>query len=333
MRVLLLFQLLLVLHSVYCELAIITGSLTPTGGIAMKDKKYNLNFEIELTEDYVLSEFFVPKLIIMSPNVFGSKTAKTLEGSIERTGNNGFQSTTDITGYDEGENSYVTYSHKIPLQKGLVLKLSLSNLVYNETARNKEMTAFIGLTTPDEYILERRVLIPFHPFSFTAYDEGKITTRFTSSHGFQSTASIVFEYPICMSLPSLAETVSCRSISWFEAEKGIGSNVLCKVSGQKLIMTQINRGYPESKEQTIRFIIEPTEQYACGKDDYTKITVLVREGGRDMENAVLFGLNEKPLNETIVAEQEANYNADTTSFGVGLNVSIVLVSVVLALLI
>lgn len=308
---------------IYCDLVIATGHIKPTGGIGLKNKRFNLEVEIEILEDYDLT--FVIQLELNFPGLIGSTKVINLNGSMKLSGTQTPTNTDGIIGADSGNYSLVLFDYSLIFKKGLSISLVVNDLVYKETGSAKDVHCFIVFKSDNGEILARRVLIPFHPFSFvsTKTSTKAVTTRFTSSHGFQTSAVVVFEFPACVSLPSSPATTLCSSLSWLGVESAINPSTICSVTGRKLTMAELNMAYPKSRTQTIRFTINPTTTHTCTANDHVNVAVFARLNGRETEQAILFGFDKEPLDEKTVAQEEAAYDEqDNLSFCIGLKATV-----------
>lgn len=310
-----------------------TGSLSPTGGIGLKDKYYNIQMQIELVDIDPIETLFIPRIYLNMANLFNSEEFEEINGKMELAGTDSEVRTEGIFGVNSGSYSVIVPAYKTQFKAGLKVILTAFNVKYKENYKAKSMTSFVDLYFDTESFIERRVLIPFHPFSFVAADQGAVTTRFTSSHGFLTTSYITFEYPQCMTLPSLSTFTNCHSITWLKPENGITTTAQCMVEGQTLIVRSLGWSYPASKSQTIRFTIDPETYNGCDKTSYVEVSVLQTQDNKESEHAVLFGLDQEPLNETEVAALEAAYDAGQTegdfSMGLGVITSLLITLIVL----
>eukprot|EP00826_Nyctotherus_ovalis_P063487 TRINITY_DN9312_c0_g2_i3.p1 TRINITY_DN9312_c0_g2~~TRINITY_DN9312_c0_g2_i3.p1 ORF type:complete len:518 (-),score=116.40 TRINITY_DN9312_c0_g2_i3:26-1579(-) len=303
----------LLFHLASCDLAIITGSLTPTGGIGMMEKKYNMYYEVEILDDYTLVDEFTLQLYFSHGGYF-TDTWTALDSTVViRSPELSSPSTNSnsVLGIDSGGTSFFTYGHALRFAKGMKIEMTINNINFLQNGEEKDTVITAGLIRKGEsdipFILVQRLMLPFHPYSFMASttDNTELTTRFTSSLGYHSSAYITFAYPSCVNFPIASVSSACESISWMTLESGLGSQAQCELSENVLKVSNINREYPATKTQTIRFLIRLNAAHSCTGNDHTEVKVKEKIGDSVLENAVLFGFNEIPISEVKVATYEA----------------------------
>lgn len=311
--------LLFLLPTASCNLATAIGSLSPTGGIGIENNKYTLYIEMELFDDYPLEAAFTPEIYITIGNLFEGRRVP-LDGVLVVEGDTTKTYENVLYGYDSSSYSVVFADGTIGITKGIKVKITINNINYKDNGALKSVVAYAALGQSTDNTLERRVQIPFHPFSFVATNKtsGALVTRFTSSFGFLTTAHVSFEYPSCVTLQPTTGFVDCYTLSWLTIESSLGRNVLCEVQGQVFTMKDIGMSYPTSKQNTIRFGIGGQSGSQCGKNDHVKVTVFSSGNGRETERATLFGLSENSIDESVMAEREARYDGGFGSYSAGL---------------
>jgi len=308
----------------HCELRLITGSITPTGGLGLKDRTYTIHIEIQVTENDPFESRFAPRVFIDMPRLFQDNTLRDISGEARYTRTSGSPSTIGLLGANVQQYSAVITRNYLTLERGVTVKFTINNIRYIETGKNKNMRAFVDFYNNEKSFIDRRVLIPFHPFSFIGYNSFSraVITRFTSSLGYQTTAVIEFEYPRCIELESANTFDLCSNLIWLKFESTMSLSTQCRVTGQKLIMRDLRRNYQRSISETIRFAFIPRKYNGCHNNDQLKVTVFEREDARELENAVLFGFGKQIPEEAEIAAKEADYDAGDGSYSLNLGVTL-----------
>lgn len=308
--------LIAVLQVVYCDLAIFQGSLSPTGGIGMKERKYKLYYEIDILDDYPLESEFRPQLYLNYGGIYtnGDVTHDAKVIITKADGSTQDKGVGKIRGTDGGDVSYIQFLFKLGFEKGMKISVTINDFIFTGNGEEKDLVinaGFIKEANDKAYFIQyNRNKLPFHPYSFLASSKNKknLTTRFTSSLGHHESAYILFKYPSCVTFNTQSVSASCNSITWLVFESGLEDSMVCSFNNNELQITNIGRSYPATKSQTIRFLIKLDTAHTCTGSEHTDVEIREKIGNRMLENAALFGFDERPICE----ENALKYETDNS---------------------
>ena len=292
----------------YADLVSVIGVLTPvTGGIDLSDQSYGISFEINILETYELEPEFYTFIFFPYNDMFGFTDERTITSKVieTRSASYPYSDVIKATDYTDSTLSSVAYyGHPFYFIQDYKLYIEFNGFKIPTPCDSKKMEIYIGFANNEEVFLQVRVLLPFHPHSFVSdYSENNITTRFTSSFGFQKNAFITFQYPDCMFMPESTFFVQCTSLPWLKVEKGIESTYMCELENNTLTISNLNKDYWSSK-YPIKFNITLADKHKCKKTDYTYVNVKNQIKNIELERAILFGISKTPLNEINVTNNE-----------------------------
>jgi len=331
---------LTLLNIIHCDLAIFTGSLSPTGGVKMTEKKYKLYYSVDILEDYpFINEYYIQ--LSFSHSGYNSVSGMTDSNVIvTMPGKPKEEHKNKVQGGDNGRSFFISRpTHSFV--KDSKIEIFVNDIVFPRNGHEKDLIVTAGILhrvdNVAKFLLYNRLRLPFHPYSFVASSEDKktITTRFVSSIGHHESAFFSFKYPSCVTLNRLSGPLSCNQVPWIVPEAGIDSSVMCESNNNELKITKINRDYSSSKSQTTRFLISLPTAHTCKDDDVAEIKVVEGIGMHTLETGFLFGFNERPISESDAKkDEEQNNKSDGKGLDLRKNsISIGVVTLFLAIII
>lgn len=279
------FALLCLVFCAYCNLAITTGRIEPSGIIKGSKASFSVFMEIEILESYPLeSEFLVA--IFFAQTGFVRSTAWKRLSSLVTVNNQSY--TNAIYGYDLPSGTVAGYMTLRPFAKHLRLSLQIYNLYYVDK-QPAENEIFVVLATEDQdIIVQSRLVLPFHSYSYSAFgaNEKTLTTRFGSALGFLSSGYLVFRFPRCVKVATNADS-SCSLVKWISPGAAHTRRFVCSLSDSEMIVKNLEMTYKESKEIVLKFSMSFEGEQTCRGKDYVSVAVKEHNGNRVTENAVL----------------------------------------------